>query len=109
MVLVSLLVKDADQRVDTLCFLLSAIVPAVEDLEEDPLCPLVVGGLTGPDLTAPVIAESDFVHLTDKIFDILLSRPGRMDSMLDCVLLGRQSKGVKAHGMQYVESLQSFE
>jgi hypothetical protein len=101
--------EDADQRADPLGTVADSVVPAVEELKEYPLRPSVVSRITGDHFTAPIIGEADLIHLLGEIPDILFRRPGRMDPMLDSVLLRRQSERVESHGVKDIVTLQSLE
>ena len=70
-----------------------------------PLGPMVVAGVAGAHLAAPVEAESYLVQLLAVALDVLLRRHGRVLSGLDGILLGGQSVGIVAHGVEDVEAL----
>src|SRR4051812_37448904 len=109
MVDVSLFPEYRDERCDAFGFFTVAIEPAVEDLQEDPLCPLVIVGIARLYLAAPVEAEAKVVHLLFVVRDILLCGYTRIDAVFQGVLFGGQTKGVEAHGVQDVKSLETFE
>src|SRR5690606_39136832 len=69
------------QGADSFGLFLAAIVPAVEDLQEDPLCPFVIFGITGAKRTTPIVAESDLIELPYKVLTVLFRRFCRMDSV----------------------------
>ena len=82
------------------------VVIVVEELQECPLRPFVVGGVAGAHLAVPVKAETYLVQLLTIAVDVLLSGDGRMLARLDCILLGRQAVGVISHRVQDVEATQ---
>ena len=61
--LASSLLEACDQFRDGARFILIRIVPAIEELQEDPLCPLVVVRVAGAHLAAPIEGESNAVQL----------------------------------------------
>ena len=85
------------------------VEPAVEDAEEDPLRPFVVGWVAGSDFAGPVVAEADAGELVAEVPDILFRGFGGMDTVFDGILFCGQSEGVEAHGVEDVEALESFE
>src|SRR5690606_12559449 len=76
---------------------------ALEELLEDPLRPLVVGGIGRVDLARPVEREPERLELLAEPLDVALGRDLRMRAGPDRVLLGRQPEGVPADRMQHVE------
>ena len=102
MICISFLLKNLNERVDSLGFAFLMIEPAVKNLQEDPLRPAVISGVAGLHFTAPIIAEADFTHLPFEIQYVLLCGNGWMDAVFDGILLGGQAKGIKAHRVQHV-------
>jgi hypothetical protein len=82
---------------------LLAVIPAVEQLQEDPLRPFIIGGIAGTELPVPVEAKTDIIELTAKIINVLVGTHSRMHAMVNGILLGGQPKRIVPHGMQYVE------
>ena len=78
--------------------------PLIEELQEDPLRPLVVLGICCVDLTIPVVGEAELLDLAAESVDVAISRLGRVRPRLDGVVLGRQTERVPAHGMQHVHA-----
>ena len=74
------------------------------ELEKDPLRPLHVSGIGGVDLAVPVVGEAEPLQLAAESGDVVLGVDPR-DARRSCMAysLGRQAKGVPAHGMQHVE------
>ena len=72
---------------------------------EDPLRPAVVVGRAGRELTVPVVAEADRLHLAPEGGDVRLRGHRGVLPGLDRVLLGRQPERVVPHGVQDVEAL----
>ena len=97
------------QLADRAGLLLVVAVVAVEHPDEGPLRPFVIFGITGTDLTAPIVAETDLFQLLPITGYIILCRDLRMLSGLDGVLLRGQSVSVVTHRVQYVKTLQTFE
>ena len=67
--------------------------------------PFIIRWVAGAHLAAPVERESYLVQLLAVALDVLFRRDGRMLSCLYGILLGRQSVGIVAHGVQHVEAL----
>ncbi len=74
------------------------------ELEKNPLGPFVVVDVGGSDLPVPVDGEAKGLQLTAKGLDVVGGGLRRMSAGLQGILLGGQSKGVKAHGVQDVEA-----
>ena len=83
-------------------------VEAVEHLLEGPLGPVVILRVAGAHLAPPVERESYLVQLFAIAVDVVHRRDGRMLSGLNGILLGGQSVGVVAHGVEHVESAQAL-
>ena len=66
---------------------------------------MVIPWVARAHLAVPVEREADFVKLLAVVVDVGLGGHGRVLAGLYGVLLGRQSVGVVAHGVQYVEAL----
>ena len=77
----------------------------LEQLQEDPLRPLVVLRIGRVHDAVPVEAVAEHFQLTGKVLDILLRDDGRVDVVLDRVVLGRQAEGVKADREEDVVAL----
>ena len=75
---------------------------------EGPLRPLIIDGITGADLALPIEAEADLIQLRTITVDILKGGLLRMLTCLDGILLCRQTVGIVAHRVQYVETLQTL-
>ena len=78
---------------------------AVEQLEENPLRPLVISRVRRIDFAIPIIAQPEHLNLAAEVFDILLRGDGRMNIVLHRVLLGGQTKRIPPHRMQHVVPL----
>ena len=94
-----------DELLDRLGTLTAVAIERLEHLHEGPLRPVVVAGSTGAHLPAPVEAETNLVQLTAIAVDVLEGGLLRMLARLDGILLGRQSVGIVAHGVEHVEAL----
>ena len=77
----------------------------LEQLEEDPLGPLVVLGIGSGDFPAPVEADAQRLDLLFEPSNILLGHLSRMYVVLDGVVLGGQTEGVPADGIQHIVTL----
>ena len=93
-----------DQLLDRARLVGFAVVPGVEDLEEDPLGPAVVGDIGGGDPPARIVAQPEGAQLAAVVRDVVLGRDPRVLAGLDRVLLGRQTERVEAHRVQDVEA-----
>ena len=70
--------------------------PFLEELEENPLRPLVVFRVGRADLAVPVKRDAERLDLLFKASDVLRRDLRRMDVVLDRVVLGRQAERVPA-------------
>ena len=70
--------------------------------EEDPLGPLVVLGVGGVDLTIPVKGEAQRLELAAEMVHIALGDDGGVDVVLHGEVLGGQTEGIPAHGVQHI-------
>ena len=77
----------------------------LEQLEEDPLGPLVVAGVGGVYHPVPVEGIAQHVKLLGEVGNVLLGNDGRMDVVLDGVVLRGQAEGIEADGEQHVVTL----
>ena len=84
------------------------IIPTIEQLTEDPLCPFVVIRVRGAYLSAPIKGEAHLVELGAIAADILLGGLAGVLPRLNGVLLGRQAKGIISLGVQHIEPLVTF-
>ena len=100
----AVVLEAADEAADWLGALHLDVVPAVEELQEDPLRPAVVGGVAGAHLAAPIKAEADAVQLFAVAGDVDLGGLRRVLAGLDGVLLRGQPEAVVTHGVQHVEA-----
>ena len=78
------------------------VVPAVEDAQEDPLRPAVVGGVAGHDLAPAVVRQTQPAQLAAHDGGVLPDGDGRVLAGVDRVLLGGQPEGVEAERVQHV-------
>jgi hypothetical protein len=78
------------------------VVPAVEDAQEDPLRPAVVGRVAGHDLAPAVVRQAETSQLAAHDVGVLPHGHGRVLAGVDGVLLGGQPEGVEAEGVQHV-------
>ena len=81
----------------------------VEELEEEPLGPLVVVGEGGDDLSIPVVDGTDALELAAHVFDVAHGPDVGMDAVLDGGVLGGEAEGVEAHGVEDVVALHAAE
>ena len=80
------------------------VVPAIVELEENPLRPAVVGHVGGGDATRPVVGKAEHLDLPLDVGDVPLGGHARVDAVLDGVLLRRQAEGVVPHRVQDVHA-----
>ncbi len=85
------------------------VIPALKQLEKDPLRPVIILRIGSTHFAVPVITKSDIVKLLAEISDIVVRRDGGRGPMVDGILLGRQAEGVITHGVQDIETFQSCE
>ena len=74
----------------------------LEELQENPLGPLVVIGIGGIDFPGPVKGETQALELVLEVGYIVLGDDFRVDVILDGIVLGGQTKGVPAHGIENI-------
>ena len=80
----------------------------LEQLQEDPLGPLVVLGVRGVDAAIPVKAVAQHLQLAGEVGDVVVGDDGGMDVVLDGEVLGGQAEGVVADGEQDVIALHAL-
>ena len=80
----------------------------LEQLEEDPLRPLIILRVGRVDHAVPVEAVAEHLELTGEVLDVLLRDDGGMDVVLDGKVLRRQAEGVKADGVQDIVALHAL-
>ena len=78
------------------------VVPRVENLQEDPLRPLVKLFVGGAHAAASIVAQTKSAQLTTHIGNVRLGVNARMNSRHDGVLFCRQTKTVVAKCVQHV-------
>ncbi len=78
------------------------IEPGVEQDQKNPLRPAHVFRIGGRELALPVVAEAQTLDLPPDIGYVALGCDPGVGSRFDSILLGRQAKGVVAHGVQDV-------
>ena len=81
----------------------------LQELEEDPLVPAVVLGLTGDDLARPVEGRAHRAQLATHVLDVAHRPLGRMDTALDGGVLRRQAEGIEADGEEHVVAVHAHE
>ncbi|MDQ0952573.1 hypothetical protein QFZ24_006496 [Streptomyces phaeochromogenes] len=91
-----------DQVGDRASLVRLVVVPGVEDLQEDPLGPLVVVRVDRRERPAPVVAQAQPAQLDLHVLDVGLGGHPRVRAGLHGVLLGGQAEGVEAQGVQDV-------
>ena len=78
------------------------------ELGEEPLLPAVVLGVTGGELTAPVVGKAQALQLAAHVVDVRARPTCRRHIVLDGGILGRQPESVPAHGLQHVLTLHAL-
>ena len=76
----------------------------LEEPEEEPLRPAVVGRLVRGDLAVPVDRPAHALHLLADGGDVPLDDEARMPALADGGVLGRKAEGVVAHRAQDAEA-----
>ncbi len=74
-----------------------------EEVEKHLLLVLVVGGIAGRDLAAPVQRQAHRLELPLHGGDVLVGPGARMDLVGHGRVFGRHAEGVPAHGVKHVE------
>ena len=69
-------------------------------LEEDPLCPLIVVCIAGDDTAVPVVAESQSFNLLCEVVNILERCCCGMCPCFDCIVFGGQTERIVSHRVQ---------
>mmetsp|Transcript_36599 Transcript_36599/g.65494 ORF Transcript_36599/g.65494 Transcript_36599/m.65494 type:complete len:272 (+) Transcript_36599:2151-2966(+) len=82
--------------------------PALQQLQENPLRPLVVLWIRGGNLPIPVVAEPQALQLLAEPVHILLRSDSRVRPRLQRILLRGQAERVPAHGVQNVKALHAL-
>ena len=77
----------------------------LEEAQEEPLVPAVVGRVAGDDLGVPVEARAHAPQLAAHGVDVAVGPLGRVDPVLDRGVLGRQPEGVEADREEDVVAL----
>ena len=85
-----------------------AVVVRAEHLEESPLGPFVILGVAGADLAAPVKRQTDVLELLDIAGYIFIGGDFGVLAGLYGMLLGGQTVGVEAHGVEHIEAAETF-
>ncbi len=96
--------EDRDQLGDRAGPLRVVVVPGVEDLEEDPLRPPVVGDVGGGDAPTGVVTQAERPQLALHVGDVRLGRDPGVLTGLHRVLLGGEPERVVAHRVEHVEA-----
>ena len=77
----------------------------LEHLQEDPLCPLIVGRVGRVDRAVPVKAVAKHLELLGEVCNVVFRDNGRMDVVFDGIVLGRQTKRIKSDREQDIVAL----
>ena len=80
----------------------------LEQLEEDPLRPLIVAGIGGVDLAIPVKGIAQHFQLLAEVMDVVLRHLGRVDVHLDGVVLCGQTERIIADGEQHIVTVHAL-
>src|SRR3546814_9741176 len=80
------------------------VVPALEDLQEDPLRPAVEPDVGGGDAAPIVVAQAEAAQLAADDLDVRLGGHPRVGARLHGVLLGREPERVVAERVEHVRS-----
>src|SRR5690348_3178393 len=74
-----------------------AIIEAIKQLQKYPLGPLIKFRFGCIYLAVPVEAKPDLIELAPEIMNVGFCRYGGMDTMIDRILFGGQTKGIVSH------------
>ena len=102
------LFEAVDQLADGLGFLATVAIERVEQLEEGPLGPFIIGRIRGAHFAVPVVTESDLVHLLAVAVDVLLGSYSRVSARLNGILLRGKTVGIVTHRVQHIKAFQAF-
>ena len=80
--------------------------PLLEQLQEDPLRPLVVRRVGGRQLMLPVDHETHAPQLAAEVLDVLRNEPHRVPAHLQGVVLRVDPEGVEANRLEHAVPLQ---
>jgi hypothetical protein len=81
----------------------------LQELQENPLRPLVVPRVGGGEGTTPVHHQAGALNLPPEVGDVLRDQSGRVCPDLEGVVLGVDPEGVVAEWLEYVVSLEPLE
>ena len=98
-----------DQLLDRACPADGLVEPGAEQLQEDPLGPLVVARVDRGEAAAVVVVDAQAAQLGLDGQDVGLGGDPRVLPRLDGVLLGGQAEGVVAHRVQHVVAVHPAE
>ena len=79
----------------------------LEQLQEDPLGPLVIVRVCGIDFPGPVEGDAQGLDLLLEAGNVLLRHLSRMHMVFDGVIFGGQAEGVPPDGVQHVPPFQA--
>ena len=100
--------KSCDKFIQVAGLPCGIVVPRVKHLQESPLSPTVELWIASLDASAPIKTETYLFKLLAITFDVLPGCYLGMLTRLDSVLFCRQAICVETHGMENVETVQTF-
>ena len=83
--------------------------PTLVQGQENPLGPAIIIGVAGPDFALPVVGAAQACHLAAVIGRIAGDGVGRVDALIDGLVLGGQAKSVPAHRVQHGVALAALD
>ncbi len=104
----SLISEPLNQCFNRFRFIYFGIVPWMEQLQKNPLCPFVIIRVGGFNFTVPIKRKPDFIKLLAVTFYVLFGGNGRMLSCLNGILLGRQSEWIIPHRVKHIVTTVAF-
>ena len=104
----ALLLEVFNELADGLCLVAGVAEEVVKHLLEGPLCPVIVFGVAGAHLAAPVEREAYLVELFAIAVNVGYGGNLGVLSCLYSILLGGQAVGVVSHGVQHVISVEAL-
>src|SRR6059036_1702395 len=83
--------------------------PRLEELQEDPLRPLVIAGVGGRELVTPVEHAAEAPQLAAERLDVLGNELRRMRADRKRVILGMNAECVESDRLEYIVALEPLE
>ena len=98
----------ADQLLYRRSLIGMSIIIMLEQLNEYPLCPVIIVGIAGAHLARPVEGKTDFIQLFAITAYIIFGGYGGMLSGLDSILLCRESECIVSHRVENIKAIEAL-